>query len=189
MQTEKTALLLIDVQKGFNNSRWGKRNNSDAEEKIKELLNLFRKCSLPVIHVQHLSNEEGSPLRPDQPGVDFMIDLAPVESEKIFQKNVNSAFIGTNLEQYLRSQNISSLVVVGFTTDHCVSTSVRMASNLGFKVFLPRDGTVTFERRSPTSTYSADTVHNVNLASLDGEFAMVTTTQWVCETLIAASRS
>jgi nicotinamidase-related amidase len=173
--SENTALLLIDVQQGFKDSRWGKRNNPTAEQKIEELLNLFRKASLPVIHVQHLSTEATSPLRPGQPGVDFMAPLAPRVGERIFQKKVNSAFIGTNLENHLRSEGIQSLVMVGFTSDHCVSTSARMAANLGFNVFVVSDATVAFERSGVNSTYPPDIVHEVSLASLRGEFAVIAT--------------
>jgi nicotinamidase-related amidase len=97
--------------------------------------------------------------------------------EKQFSKSVNSAFIGTELEQYLHEQNISSLVIVGLTTDHCVSTSTRMAANLGFNVTLISDATATFEREGYDGfLYSADDMHNINLASLNGEFCLVRAT-------------
>lgn len=179
LRSENTALVLVDVQQGFTDPHWGNRNNPTAEQKIKELLNLFRKASLPVIHVQHLSAEENSPLCPGQPGVELMAPMAPQGMERIFQKRVNSAFIGTDLEKHLRSEDIRSLVMVGFTSDHCVSTSARMAANLGFSVGIVSDATVAFDRQGVHSTYPANLVHDVSLASLNGEFATIMTTEEV----------
>ena len=102
-----------------------------------------------MIHVQHLSTEAGSPLRPSQPGAEFMDEAAPIEGERIIQKSVNSAFIGTNLEDNLRSLGLKRVYFCGFTVDHCVSTSVRMAKNLGFLPAVIADATVAFEAITP----------------------------------------
>jgi hypothetical protein len=102
------ALLLIDVQKGFLDSTyWGLRSNPHLEKNISALLEAFRKNEAPVIHVQHHSLEAASPLRTNQPGVDFMDFTKPLSGEMIFTKTVNSAFIGTSLEKFLRDQEIT----------------------------------------------------------------------------------
>ncbi|MGE4233742.1 MAG: cysteine hydrolase family protein [Bacteriovoracia bacterium] len=174
---QNLALITIDVQKGFLDPYWGKRNNPDAENNITDLISGFRKCNIPVIHIQHLSKLKDSPLRPGQKGVEFIEQVAPEFGDRVFQKTVNSAFIGTLLEQHLREQNITSLVLVGFTTDHCVSTTTRMAANLGFNNYVVSDATATFDRSIGSKVYSADLVHKINLASLQGEFASVLSTQ------------
>src|SRR5688500_10916805 len=173
-----TALLLIDVQQGLDHPRWGARNNPDAEQRIADLLAAWRASGRPVIHVQHLSVVPDSPLRPDRPGHAFKPEALPRPGELVFRKNVNSAFIGTELEAHLRANGIDSLVIVGITTDHCVSSTIRMAGNLGFAVTVAEDATATFERRGPDGThYSADLMHRVTLASLHGEFATVRSTR------------
>lgn len=173
-----TALLVIDVQQGLDDPRYGARNNPDAERRIAELLAGWRAAGRPVIHVQHLSVEPHSPLRADQPGHAFKAEAAPRDDEPVFRKHGNSAFIGTDLEAYLRARGIASLVMVGITTDHCVSSTARMAGNLGFDVTVVEDATATFERRGPDGThYSADVIHGVTLASLHGEFATVRSTR------------
>ncbi|GAA6134299.1 cysteine hydrolase family protein [Oceaniserpentilla sp. 4NH20-0058] len=169
-----SALLLIDVQKGFDDPKWGVRNNSQAEANMKKLLEYWRTQSWPVIHIQHCSTEPDSPLRPEVEGNQFKRFAQPAVGEPVFKKTVNSAFIGTELEEYLRAKNIHSLVIVGLTTDHCVSTSTRMAGNLGFNVILVSDAVATFDRTGPDGVYySAEQIHEIHLASLNGEFCVV----------------
>jgi nicotinamidase-related amidase len=172
------ALLLIDVQKAFDDPCWGERNNPDAESNIALLLSAWREQNLPVIHVRHCSTISDSPLQPDMPGNEFKDEARPLPGEKQFSKTVNSAFIGTGLEAYLHETGISSLAIVGLTTDHCVSTSTRMASNLGFDATLISDATATFERKGFDGVmYSADVMHQINLVSLSDEFCTIRSTK------------
>src|ERR1043165_4315746 len=97
----KPALVLIDIQDGFDDPYWGKRNNLDAENNAARLLQEWRQAKLPVFHVQHLSTEPASPLRPDSPGSALKKIVHPVGLEAVITKNVNSAFIGTDLEKRL----------------------------------------------------------------------------------------
>lgn len=166
--------MLIDVQKGFAEPVWGSRNNPQAEQNIARLLRAWRDNGYPVIHIKHNSTSPGSPLYPGKPGNDFMDAVAPREGEARFTKSANSAFIGTALEQWLHDQGISRLVIAGLTTDHCVSTTTRMAGNLGFNVVLVSDATATFDRTGPDGEhFTADQMHRAELASLHGEFCTV----------------
>ena len=188
--SSRTALVLIDVQKGLDHPRLGTRNNPDAEKRMAELLAAWRASARPVIHVQHMSREPESQLRPGLPGNAFKPEAQPVAGEPVFQKEVNSAFIGTALESHLRANGIGELVVAGLTTDHCVSTTVRMAANLGFTVTLIDDATATFERVGPDGAhFTANEMHRAALASLHGEFATVRQTRDLLTDAAAASTS
>lgn len=176
--SNNTALLIIDVQQGLDDPKWGRRNNPDAEANISRLLNLWRMEKRPVIHIQHCSVEPDSPLRPELPGCQFKPEASPIEGEPVFKKTVHSAFIGTELESHLINCGIEHIVIVGLTTDQCVSTTTRMAGNLGFKVLLVSDATATFDRKGPDGIdYTAEDIHAVNIASLNGEFCSVITTE------------
>jgi len=102
---------------------------------------------------RHLSLTPGSVFAQDAHGSQIKAEVAPIGDEPVIFKNVNSAFIGTTLEQQLHGRKITQLVIVGLTTDHCVSTTTRMAGNLGFEVYLVSDGTATFERIGPNGTH------------------------------------
>ncbi len=168
------ALMVIDVQRGFDEPVWGPRNNEDAEKRIARLLDGWRNSGRPVYHVKHMSRFPHSPLRAGQPGNAIKDEVRPVGEEPVIEKSVNSAFIGTDLESRLRKAGIDTLVMVGMTTDHCVSTTARMGGNLGFRCFVVADATVTFDRTGYDGKhFSAQEVHETSLASLNGEFATV----------------
>ena len=178
-KTDRPALLLIDIQKGFDNIEYwgGQRNNINAEENAAELLKLWRDHHLPVFHIQHCSSNPHSPLHETNEGNNFKDIVTPLASEPIIKKNVNSAFIGTDLKEQLDKLKITKVVIIGLTTDHCVSTTTRMAGNFGFDTFLVSDATATFNKKGlDEQNFSADLIHATALASLNNEFATIVTT-------------
>lgn len=97
---------------------------------------------------------------------------------------MNSAFIGTGLEERLRQAGVEAVVVAGLTTDHCVSTTARMAGNLGFRTYIVSDATAAFDRAGPDGRrYAAEQIHEIALVSLHEEFGSVVTTVAVLEGL------
>jgi nicotinamidase-related amidase len=178
------VLLIIDVQRGFDDPSWGRRNNPEMERRIVDVLTAWRASERLTIHARHCSTEPSSPLRPGQSGNELKPEVAPIGHELVIEKRVNSCFIGTSLEAALRAHGCEELVIVGLTTNHCVSTTARMAGNLGFRTWVLSDATATFDRVGPDNIkYAAETIHAVALADLHGEFASVTDTRTIVEAL------
>jgi nicotinamidase-related amidase len=176
------ALILIDVQQGFEDGSWAPRNNPEAEGRIAEALAGWRAAGLPVVHVRHSSPEPDGRFREGTPGFEFKAEAEPLPGERVITKSVNSGFIGTDLEERLRADGIDTVVVAGLTTDHCVSTTVRMAANLGFETWVLGDAMATHDRTGPDGAHiPASVMHETALASLHDEFAEVIDTREALE--------
>ncbi|NIA67023.1 cysteine hydrolase [Pelagibius litoralis] len=187
---DNAALVIVDFQKAIDDPKWGRRNNPDAEQRVGDLLALWRHLGRPVVHVQHLSTEPGSPYRPGQPGCDFKDSLAPGPGEIVIQKKTNNAFIETGLQASLHDRGITELIIVGVLLHNSVDATVRMAANLGFRTWIAEDATSSSELRDMTGRlWSPDDVHAVSLAQLNGEYATVVRTSPLIaslQTLVAA---
>lgn len=176
----RPALILIDIQQGFDAPHWGARNNLEAEANAARLLAAWRGAAAPIFHVRHLSTTPGSPL--SGAGAAFKPQAAPLPGEVVISKSVNSAFIGTDLEARLRGAGIVDLVICGLTTPHCVSTTCRMAANLGFAVILAEDACAAFSSnadmgwRPGAPAPDPQAIHDFAIAHLHGEFATARST-------------
>nr|WSX49019.1 cysteine hydrolase [Streptomyces sp. NBC_00974] len=183
--TANSALLVIDVQKGFDDAGfWGPRNNPAAEANIAALMDAWQESGRPVVIVRHASRQAGSVLAPDRPGYalkDFVAERAGRAALHI-TKSVNSSFYGTpDLADWLTEQNIEQLVVAGIQTNMCVETTARMAGNLGYDVLVPLDATHTFdlaaEPRPDAPRLTADQLATATAVNLQGGgFARIVTT-------------
>ena len=170
------ALLLVDIQKAFLEKDYPGliRNNEYAELICAKILKKWRTLDLPIIHVRHSSTNPESKLHKSRPGFEFNDYVTPLENEMVLTKEVNSAFIGTNLENILIKSHIDTLVIVGMTTNHCISTTVRMSGNLGFDTYLISDSTACYNTKGMNGEIiDCNTIYNTALASLQEEFATV----------------
>lgn len=177
MEDKQKALIIVDVQKAFENKKWGERNNPNAEENISKILQLWREKGWLVIHIQHTSDNPNSVFHPKNEGFAIKEIVEPIDKEVIINKKVNSSFIGTNLEELLNTNEVTTVVITGLTTPHCVSTTTRMSGNLGFDTYLISDATAAFGMKDHNDIYyDAAAIHNVSLATLHEEFATILTT-------------
>ena len=170
------GLLLVDIQKAFLEKDYPGliRNNEHAEFICGKILKKWRTLDLPIIHVRHSSTNPESKLHKSRPGFEFNDYVTPLETEMVLTKEVNSAFIGTNLENILIKSQIDTLVIVGMTTNHCISTTVRMSGNLGFDTYLISDSTACYNAKGLNGEIiDCNTIYNSALASLQEEFATV----------------
>ena len=171
------ALLLVDLQRAIDHPSWGVRNNPGAEENVARLLAHWRRSSRPVIHVRHVSRFPESTYRDGQPGVEFKDAALPLPGEPVITKHVPCAFIGTTLEAMLRDRAINDVVMAGVITNNSVEATARVAGDLGFRTIVVSDATFTFGRADYRGVFrSAEEVHAMSLANLQGEYAEIVPT-------------
>lgn len=186
MQPAIPALIIIDMQKGMASPAAGQRNNPDAEQNIAALLRAWNKAGATVVHVRHMSRTPSSVFWPGQPGAEFQEQFAPQANGHVLEKNVPDAFVNTGLERWLRVRDLTRLVIVGVSTNNSVEASARTAGNLGFDTQVVADATFAFAKVDYAGTHrSADEVHAMALANLEGEYATVVDTERVLAALAA----
>ncbi len=173
----KTALLIIDVHNDyFPGGRMELYGSLDASIRIKDLLQHFRKELMPVIHIQHISTRPGSTFfLPGTHGAEIHENLKPSKDEKIITKNFPNSFRDTELNNYLKDNNISKLIITGMMTHMCVDTTVRAAYDLGYECIVVSDCCATKNLRIYETEVMAENVQNSFLAALNGVFSKVMT--------------
>ena len=182
----RSVLIPIDVQCGFDFAPWPPRNNPHMEANGLRLLDAWRRAGLPLIHVRHDSVVEGSTLAPGHPGNAHRAGFVPLAGETLVTKSVNAAFIGTDLDLRLRRLGVDTVVLFGISTDMCVSTTARVAANLGYRTIVVGDACACFDQKDGDGTViSADQIHRAHLATLRAEFAQVVDTDEVIAALHA----
>jgi nicotinamidase-related amidase len=184
-----TALLMIDVQNGFDDLVfWGPRDNPGAEANIKALLDAWQAADQPIVLVRHDSVTPGSPLLPGRPGNEFKRELDGVRPELMFTKKVNSAFHGeVDLDGWLRARGITDVVIAGVQTNMCCETTARVGGNLGYAVTFALDATFTFDLAGPDGTVlTAAELSRATATTLHGGgFAKVRSTKEILASLTA----
>ena len=186
LRSQKPILICINLQQAFQDEAYwgGNRNNQNAEEISSQIIAKWREINEQIIHVRHSSTNANSKLHKDSKGFQFHPSCLPIEGEIVLTKSVNSCFIGTPLKQLLDERNCSTVVIIGVTTDHCVSTTVRMAANYGYNLLLISDATATFDKVGVMdSLYDSELIHQISLASLKDEFATILSSDQLFEML------
>lgn len=166
------ALIVVDLQQGFHDERWGAWHNPACEENAIRLVDRWRSDALPVVYVRHDSDKPDSPLRPGQPGNDLIPGL-PAAPDLLVSKRVHSAFHGSpSLEPWLRGRDVSAVTIAGIQTNMCCETTARLASDLGFAMTFVLDATTTFDLPG----VDADELTRATAATLAADFGAVVQT-------------
>ena len=181
----KTALLVIDVQMALahDDAAGAARSCPEASENIARLLSQFRGSGDKVVHVHHHGTDLDDPFHPGAPGAAVQPFAAPKGDEQVIIKHVSSAFAGTTLQSDLRDAGIERVVICGATANHCAESAARSASSLGFDMIYAADAVWAYDAIGPDGiNHSADQIHSVTLANLDGEFGAVQSTDDIITT-------
>jgi len=172
------------MQQGMQFATLPPRNNPDAEDRLAHLLSAWRAAGQPVVLVRHISRSPASVFAPGQRGVEFQERFLPLAHEHVVEKNVPDAFVNTGLERWLHARSAQRVVIAGVSTNNSVEASARTAGNLGFDTVVVADACFTFEKTDFGGTLrSAEEVHLMALANLDGEYARVLDSGTVLQSL------
>ncbi|BDW90315.1 cysteine hydrolase family protein [Thalassospira tepidiphila] len=170
------ALIVIDAQEEYRDGKLKLSGLSPALANIQTLLAHWRDQGGTVIHVQH--HAEGL-FDPSGPYAAIMPEVAPRDSEAVLTKAVPSSFGGTNLEEFLTKAGLKHVVLTGFMTHVCVSTTARVADEKGLAVSVVSDATATRDLPDAVTgnTVPAPDIHNHELTMLADTFAKIVTTK------------
>jgi nicotinamidase-related amidase len=145
-----------------------------ATTQAAKLLEVFRRESRPVVHLQHISVRPGATFfLPETAGAAIHESVRPGANEPVFQKHFPNGFRDTQLLEHLRDRRISHLVIAGMMTPMCVDTTTRAAADLGFACSLAHDACATRALSFNGVQVSAEAVQTAYLAALNGPFAKV----------------
>lgn len=170
----KKALILIDIQNEyFENGVLELVNPIPASKNAGKLLERFREQNFPVVHIQHISPAGAPFFIQGTKGAEIHENVKPKEGEKVFAKQFPNSFRDTGLLEYLRSNNITELVIVGMMTHMCIDATTRAAFDYGFSCTVIGDACATMDLEIKGEKVKAIDVHNANLAALEFFYAKI----------------
>ena len=175
----KKALIIIDIQNDYFEEGANPLSGSiEASINAKTLLKDFREKSLPVIHIQHFSMRADSTFFiPNTKGVEIHKNVMPISGEKVIAKNFPNSFRETDLLDYLKSNDITDLVICGMMTQMCVDATTRAAKDFGFTCVVIGDACATKDLEIQGKNVVASEVQKSFLAALNYFYSTVKNTQ------------
>lgn len=170
----KEALLIIDVQNDYFPGGANELSHPfGAEKRIRELIAESRICGRPVIYIQHFNPPGDTFFLEGTFGAEISERIKPQPEDKVIVKRYPNSFLETELDEYLKSLRVDTLIVCGMMTHMCVDTTVRAAMDYGYQVKLVADACATMDLALNGETIPAETVQKAFIAALDGVFATI----------------
>lgn len=155
----KSALIIVDIQNFyFPGDGPGLVNAEQASLNAKEILAIFRENNQLVVHVRHKSDK----------GFDIHKNVEPLPDEKVITKEEVNSFQGTDLLDYLKSNNVSRLIIIGMQTHMCLEAAVRAGHDYGFECIVIDDACATRDLKFLDKTVKAEDVQASTLATITG---------------------
>ncbi|HEX6001045.1 MAG TPA: isochorismatase family protein [Hyphomicrobiaceae bacterium] len=175
------TLVIIDAQNEYLDGKLALPGIAPAVDALARLLAKARAAEAPIVHVQH-KGRAGSLFDLDAHNGAIIDAVKPAAGESIVSKPLPNAFAGTDLDATLKKLGRSQLVIAGFMTHMCVSSTARAALDLGYKAAVAADAAATRDLPDPLGgIVSADALHRAALAALADRFAIVTTVDRIPE--------
>ncbi len=167
------SLILIDMQYEYLEGPIAVTDADAAIAHAKSLLENAREAGSPVIHVAH-KGRAGSLFDRDAKRGQIVDELAPMAGEITVEKSLPNAFAGTQLQAQISNSGRNDLILCGFMTNMCVSSTARAALDLGYRVTIDADSCGTRDLPDGRgSVIEASTLHNVALVELSDRFAVI----------------
>jgi nicotinamidase-related amidase len=168
----ESVVVVIDGQREYVDGALPLAGIDKALAEGARLLMRARKAGAPVIHVVHKGS--GSLFNPKTPFFAIADPLRPTDGERVIEKRLPNAFAGTGLQEAVQATGRKQLIVIGFMTHMCVSSTVRAALDRGYATTLV--GAATASRDLPDNrggTIPSHVVQQTSLAALADRFATV----------------
>ena len=158
MMENKYVLIVVDVQVGVMQTAW------EADRIIKNVslaVSKARAKHIPVIWVQHSDGE----LIHGSPEWEWVPELSPAPDEKRIEKNYNSSFEQTELEDVLSNLGATHIVLCGAATNWCIRATAYGALERGYDLTLLEDAhtTETIELGNGATIKAEDVIHDLNV--------------------------
>lgn len=171
---DHAVLVLIDAQLEYQSGQLSLNGVDAALRECSRLLTIARHMKAPVIHVVHHGRSGSVLFDPEGPFVAVIPELRPVAGEEVVIKSLPNAFAHTSLDQLIKNTGRRELVIAGFATHMCVSTTARSALEHGYVTTVVASACATRDLPTPSGgTISANVVQETALAELADRFATV----------------
>jgi nicotinamidase-related amidase len=168
---EEAVLVLIDYQNEYREGPLALPGVEPALERAGALLAATRRVGAPVVHVVHRGRPGGLFDRSRQRG-EIVEALAPRAGEPVVEKTLPNGFAGTDLASCIGVAG-TRIIVAGFMTHNCVSSTVRAALDLGYAITLAGDACATRDLPLRGGIVPAARIHEATLAGLADRHARV----------------
>ena len=161
----KTCLLIVDIQNFyFPGEGPGLVKAEQASLVAKEILQIIRDKKQLVVHVRHKSAK----------GMEIHKNVEPLSNEKVITKEEVNSFLGTDLLEYLRSNSINRLIIIGMQTQMCLEAAVRAAHDFGFECVVIQEACATKDLTFGGKVAKAEDVQTSTFATfVNGGYSIV----------------
>ncbi|WP_159946046.1 isochorismatase family protein [Rhizobium sp. 18065] len=176
MSAEKNALIVIDAQESFRQCAfWTNDDLAAYVEKQQALIDGAKAASIPIVQIFHVDSD--APFTLDSGFVTTLAELK-ISPDVTFHKTVHSALVGTGLEDWLKANDITRLIISGIRTEQCCETTTRNAADTGYDVDFVSEAMLTFAMTHASGvSFSPAEIRMRTELVLAGRFARIATVE------------